>query len=393
MMTAIGVYCCPIMASFNAPLPKKITDEMFDSWQSIFDRHESGCSLALPGSNRQYRVAQFISERAIAQGDMIFVPMVLQSYDFESWEELKIRFDSLRAKSGRQLVVFVLDGQWLLTWAPHILSSIQSYIIESGRTISILFFLETNIYASQYAQIREVCPSLIQNVHYHTLFEPEIVRHYLQEMSDAYGYNLPAEDADLIVRKCGGHLWLATEALRHLHATGEASFDHDSFMFRVKSIWERFSPDEQKILTSVALGERRSLMDNLTLTHFSKLRLICKNTLTVPVLLEYVYSFRLQEKVLTVTKDDHLEINQVPVDKFFTKREKDLLAYFVSNVDHLVTRDEAARLLWGDNWQEQCSDWALDQCVKRLRDKLKELGLSANKLKTMKGIGYRYVSS
>lgn len=53
----------------------------------------------------------------------------------------------------------------------------------------------------------------------------------------------------------------------------------------------------------------------------------------------------------------------------------------------LVTRDEIAKVMWGARWLKKYSDWAMDQIVYAIRNKLSALN-SNWKLETKRGIGY-----
>ena len=89
------------------------------------------------------------------------------------------------------------------------------------------------------------------------------------------------------------------------------------------------------------------------------------------------YSFNF-EKMIFVHNDRQAELS---------KSEQKLLYYLTQNAPNTTTRDFLIDRLWSDG-EEYVDENALSVTVKRLRDKL-ELG---NKIKTVYGIGYAWVS-
>ncbi len=53
-----------------------------------------------------------------------------------------------------------------------------------------------------------------------------------------------------------------------------------------------------------------------------------------------------------------------------TKSQRTLLAYLEGRSGQLVTKDDIAKVLWGDAWADLYSDWAIDQLVSTLRKKM-----------------------
>ena len=73
---------------------------------------------------------------------------------------------------------------------------------------------------------------------------------------------------------------------------------------------------------------------------------------------------------------------------FFSRREKQLIKKLLQNKGQLVSRNTVANILRYNVTDEKYTDWALDQAIKRLRNKLLKLGLRNNLLKTVKNQGF-----
>ena len=60
----------------------------------------------------------------------------------------------------------------------------------------------------------------------------------------------------------------------------------------------------------------------------------------------------------------------------------------LSSKKNLIFRDVIAQAIWGKDWQDKYSNWALDRLVFRIRKKLKSIGLEGELLKTVKKKGF-----
>ena len=69
-----------------------------------------------------------------------------------------------------------------------------------------------------------------------------------------------------------------------------------------------------------------------------------------------------------------------------TKSQRALLAYLEGRSGELVTKDDIAKVLWGEAWADRYSDWAIDQLVSTLREKMSSIKHDG-KIMTKKGEG------
>jgi DNA-binding response OmpR family regulator len=72
-----------------------------------------------------------------------------------------------------------------------------------------------------------------------------------------------------------------------------------------------------------------------------------------------------------------------------TKKEFDLLLFFISNKNRVITKESIAEHLWGDNMDMADSYDFIYSHIKNLRKKLIEAG-SADYIKTIYGAGYKF---
>lgn len=71
---------------------------------------------------------------------------------------------------------------------------------------------------------------------------------------------------------------------------------------------------------------------------------------------------------------------------YLSGQEYLVLKYLEGYKESVVSKDSIAQVIWGDNWEEKYSDWALDKLISNLRKKLSANSYSG-KIKTLKGKG------
>lgn len=79
--------------------------------------------------------------------------------------------------------------------------------------------------------------------------------------------------------------------------------------------------------------------------------------------------------------------NKQPI--VFTKKQFELLKLFMGKHNKTVTRDECLNSVWGYEFFGETR--TLDVHVNEIRKKLKEAGLEAQAIETIRGVGYKFV--
>ncbi len=101
--------------------------------------------------------------------------------------------------------------------------------------------------------------------------------------------------------------------------------------------------------------------------------------------------------------DDHIIFNEIvinPAERLvtvadkavkLTKKEFDLLLYFVSNKDRILTKESICEYLWGDYADNAGSLDFVYTHIKNLRKKIIDLG-GEDYIHTVYGVGYKFIS-
>ncbi len=77
------------------------------------------------------------------------------------------------------------------------------------------------------------------------------------------------------------------------------------------------------------------------------------------------------------------------LDLLFTKKQFELLKYFMENHRKTVTRDDILNKVWGYDFLGETR--TLDVHIKEIRKKLREAGISSPVIETVRGVGYKFI--
>ena len=86
---------------------------------------------------------------------------------------------------------------------------------------------------------------------------------------------------------------------------------------------------------------------------------------------------------------EQMEVSVRQHKLFLTKKEYDLLVFFLSNKDRILTREAIAEHLWGDEMDMADSFDFIYTHIKNLRKKIMEKG-GEDYIKTIYGMGYKF---
>ena len=93
------------------------------------------------------------------------------------------------------------------------------------------------------------------------------------------------------------------------------------------------------------------------------------------------------EKIKIIPEKQEVSVNNKPVT--LTKKEFDLLLFFVSNKNRVVTKESIAEHLWGDEMDMADSFDFIYSHIKNLRKKIVDAG-GEDYLKSVYGMGYKF---
>lgn len=160
----------------------------------------------------------------------------------------------------------------------------------------------------------------------------------------------------------------------------------ERLFFRLAGIVNDVSSQYQKVLG----GKHKSRRDHFQeqLIRFGYLKIQGKTLVPFTPLLREFLVYREQQgskpSVPRTTVDEKL--------LHLTRSQRSLLTYLESRPGQLVSKDDIAKVLWGDSWAERYSDWAIDQLLSTLRDKMTAIK-HEGKIITKRGEGIIFLPS
>ena len=104
----------------------------------------------------------------------------------------------------------------------------------------------------------------------------------------------------------------------------------------------------------------------------------------IPLLKEYLMHLK-----VTLPKNEETT-EQKELIQILTVKELSIFEELSKNYSHIVTRDRLSEILWGENWQEYYSDWALNKQVSNLRKKMTQVKYPKT-IKVLKTEGFMLV--
>lgn len=106
-------------------------------------------------------------------------------------------------------------------------------------------------------------------------------------------------------------------------------------------------------------------------------------------LVKYITNQLKQEKELLKLneKNGKITLGNKNLQIYLSPNEYEVLRLFLEKEGKLVTRDDIAQAMWGKSAFEKYSDWAIDQLISRIRNKLERFNLH-KVIKTVHSKGY-----
>jgi hypothetical protein len=92
-------------------------------------------------------------------------------------------------------------------------------------------------------------------------------------------------------------------------------------------------------------------------------------------------------KIFSPIVADYIQSNMSKDPSLLTETENSVLKVLLAKQDVIVSRDEIAKIMWGNSWNYSYSDWAINQIIKRIRQKLAK-DQSTIQIFSKKGKGY-----
>lgn len=354
-------------------VPLSYLEPYFKSWLATLQKNEVGNIFFIPSSDALFRTLQFsdwVSKNKKIKVEIINIETELLSTP----EYLQSRFD--KVKPTQQII---LQAKNIFT---NPLGEAYSQTVNSlyARGIGILIINEG--FPSEFSKYIST-PSMHQKSWIMPVYPPDVALAYLRNVMKQWHYQLDATTQKTIALYCGGIPWLINDILRSINGENKLSFDQsintETFLWKVSQFFQSLPQAHQKIFFNPQPNKDIAIQNELF-----QFGLIDKNGSPLPCIRQWIDKYL--QSSLQVTKHQ-LIINQQNISLYLSPAERRVVDKLWNNKGQVFDRDTIAQTFWEDDWQEKYSDWAIDQIISRLRNKLKKYNVPIN-IVTKRGIGY-----
>jgi hypothetical protein len=294
---------------------------------------------------------------------------------------------------GHEVYFFVIFPRVLTHAVCEFVGRLNTLIKLQSR-VAATIFIEADVARKPYVELLKANHKLIQNVYYLPVYSLEEARHFVKRVAKDWQVRINPQLVEQIVEECGGFLWLLREAVRLIRDGKDLSQvrsgEYPGMKMRLEYIAGLLTKREKAaLLAMINRGEREVVEPIRNYLVYTGL-VIAKGkkwALACPLLKPYLEK---AIKVGNVFKDERGQIwfGEQLVDATLTAKELVMMRTLLTYRGQIVSRDDLAKAVWGFNWEEEYSDWALDQVVSRLRKALEKLGLPKEIIITKKGQGW-----
>ncbi|MEK7592257.1 MAG: winged helix-turn-helix domain-containing protein, partial [Patescibacteria group bacterium] len=108
-----------------------------------------------------------------------------------------------------------------------------------------------------------------------------------------------------------------------------------------------------------------------------------------PLLGEYLQVYEGKSEIPKARKK-HFKPDEILL--LFSKSQRMILELLKSREGEIVSRDDIAKALWGEGWEDRYSDWAIDQLLSSIREKMGSSRMDGQII-TKKGEGIIFIPS
>lgn len=392
------------------PIRQQSFERMCREWVDVILREESGTWIWPPLSAPYRRIFQFFHDKDLQRKlfGKLYSKQILVYVDFKQQENFtKEKIESVIKEA--LLESAILDD---LDTKP--LSEIIESIIKNGKTINlfiegvdneirnkrweiieilhslaqrnwqthVLLFLHTNITYPEFFADFSKRTTLCQNITITSRYAPEETDHFIKYLSYNWNVTLSPEQIRWIKDNAGGRFLIIKEVVRAVTQKPKITYDELNQLSTLKIKGEAniasFLQKEQEVLILTADGQ--TIPDTLQKEKEFLEQIYWIEEKDEKTILTIPYMQKLLKQMVIPHKPS-------PSILSFTKTERNIYDYLQQREKEIVSREDIAKVLWGNESEEKYSDWAIDQAIHKLREKMEKEHMKYE-LKTKKGEGF-----
>lgn len=279
----------------------------------------------------------------------------------------------ISSQKSLQTVLINLESNETLD---HLLSSLGRIRLERlTGFIPLILSDVTSIYSSIIKKEKLVSRAL----RFLSPLNPLDSQRLIKSFEDRWHFSPSQSQKKILINQSGGHIGLLKNLFLlqiqkpSIELTLEDTIKDESVRFRLQAIIDDL-PQQiiQSLITPVNLDPNPHQLSQ-------QLGIITSHQLFSPLFSAFL------NQTASGSKDSNEN------ELRFSAKEHELLEFFKNQLGRIINREDIALKIWGVGWENRYSDWAIDQTIHRLRQKIKQTGLPF-KLLTKKGRGFVLLS-
>lgn len=385
-------------------------------WLEALKREENATVLFVPKTDRLIRLAHLLSDKPLIKkilgnpDNYIFLQMAFDPEDIKELpditqqicEQLNLanldtqkhtyeEWISYFSHQSLKLILIIPQAEIYLNPAgKNVLSLISQLNEQYAPLLGILSFFESNFTHPSNMAFMPVSTRLYENIFSYPLYNYEDTISFIEMLEKIWDMVVTPSTKNKIIEKGGGHFWLVKQAVREVESYGSWKVESEGMMFRLRTIFNLLSRHEQEVIKKLIVGkELFGETETYSLKYLKKMRVFDAQDHCLIGAFEDLLLQPQHQMGIIELKENRIFVNDVPVDKLFTRQERHVLKLLLEKGNQVISRDEIAHRMWPIDTQDKYSDWAIDQLITRLRKGLKELSLAPKTLEVVRGKGYR----
>ncbi len=361
------------------PFIQKDLEDHFCQWKKVIDLKEIGSVIFFPKSDRLWRLPYFLNwcQQTKLPPIKIINPLASPIENIEDIIE-KSKETNLIVNFAESLLL--PDRQGLFS---------ELYQWQREKNIGMLLLFEAFPHKLEAHSFLQYYSDFLQHFLFYPLYNRENVFQFCRYLAQKWQFKIEEKTIGEIFQFSGGHTWLVKEIVRQMKVNAcsfAESLKAETLVWKMNNLWQSFDEKIKDVLIKIVLGKKPV---NLTVEK----ELLCFNLINneldgnLPQFVKELvqHEFKSEFKF----KNDRLIFRKEDISHEFSKKELKLLKFLISEEGNILSKEKVADKYWGDDLEKSYSEWALDQVFYRLRQKLKELGVSYM-IKTCKNKGYEW---
>ena len=388
------------------------------TWANFIRFHEIGFFIWPPKSSPSRRIVQFLNDEnqqnAVGIDTKKNILVHIHFYDALNipkervYEILQFGIRSVLAEKNialtekhPELILKNLeekgyDVTLFITGIDSILSKVQLepikdliYLYLNYRNISILFFTGVYINIPPYTTELLNKHTSNTNIFYKCLYTLEDSKQFLEFMLTYWNMSISDMQRQWILEQCAGKLGLIKTALRIIRNTSEVTADQlsENPLLIERSLQAlRSLPSQAQSIVEQLIHNRYmpNPDDSGMLDYLKKIGYVGEENNTLAVFPKF---YRNLDFALNSESKSAAEFRVI-----LSRQERRVFSRLQLHLNTIINREELAEAIWGKEWEDKYSEWAIDKLVQRLRDKILQSRLPF-KIMTKRKQGFMMITS